>query len=113
MRTGLIILLITAALAAGALLYPVGGSIFSAKDVTGIAIGAGPQRRVLQDPRRLEEAIQSGLDSAKADRLRRWLPGQDCKARDLSFQTPQGWVDVHLYCSSGFLFDTIPPGAWR
>lgn len=113
MRRTLILTLAAIGLAAGALLYPVGGSIWSADQVTGIAIGAGEQRRVLQDPRRLQRAIQEGFNTAKADRLRRWLPGQRCMATDLSFQTPNGWVDVHLYCASGFLFDTIRPDAWR
>lgn len=113
MRTGLILVLATAALLAGALFYPVGGQIWSAEQVTGLAIGAGAQRRVLQDPRRLEMAVRDALASAQADRLRRWLPGQHCMESDLSFLTAKGWVDVHLYCSSGFLFDTIRPDAWR
>lgn len=111
MRAALLILLITIALGAIILYYPVGGSIWSADQVTGLALGAGDNRRVLH-PSHLPAAVREALASVKADRVRRWIPGARCKSADLSFQTADGWVDVHLYCSSGFLFDHIPRDAW-
>lgn len=96
--------------------YPVGGTIWSADQVTGLAMGHGEQRRVLQNYKGGGRIAEGALSAARANRFRRiglLIPGVRCSSMDLQFQTADGWVETHLSCVSGFTFDTLPPDRWQ
>lgn len=93
--------------------YPVGGTIRYPGQVIGLSQGTGANRRVLQNPRAHPTAVPEALSSARNDRWRRWIPGARCQPMALGFLTTEGWVDVELHCTSGFLFDYISREAWQ
>lgn len=95
------------------LLYPVGGSIWSDNQVSGLAMVQGGHRVELQNPNMLAAAARDALFEARVSRLRRWLPGKRCRPLELQFLAGGRWVVVPVPCASGLLFDFIPREAWR
>jgi len=119
-RTGArILLVLLAALAcglAGAWMYPVGGRIWTADQVSAVAAIHGDLRMELADPDLVQHAARDALAAARADRLRRIIPDaadRTCVPLALALRTGDVWVDLRLRCSSGLLFDSIPREAWR
>lgn len=113
MRVGLVALLITLGLLGALLLFSTGPALPQPEQVIGLAQGTGENRRILQAPYVRTMVIREALQAARFDRWRRWLPGARCQPMGLGFQTVEGWIDLELACSSGFLFDYISPEAWR
>lgn len=93
--------------------FPVGGSIWTVRQVTGVAQVSGEIRVELQDRGLLELAARDALTEARTTRFRRWIPWQNCHPFSLEFQTSGRWVSVRVPCSSGLQFDYIPREAWR
>lgn len=95
--------------------YPVGGSIWSAGQVTGVAMVRGESQLELRDPAWVRRAAEEVILAARVDRFRRFIPGiprGQCNPLDLSLETAKGWVGVELHCTSGLMFDDIDREAW-
>lgn len=103
--------------AAGVLLgtyfYPVGGEIWTTRQVMGVAMVRGERRVELAEQTRLDVAVGEALTAARIDRFRRFNPGARCSPADLELQTSKDWVRVRLRCTAGLLFDYIPREAWQ
>lgn len=116
MRRVIVLLAALACALAGAYLYPVGGSIWSAAQVSGVALIRSDGRAELAEPAAVPRAAREALMAARFDRFRRVLPGipaTRCVPLDLALRTGDVWVDVPLRCTTGLLFDTISADAWR
>ncbi|WP_374712787.1 hypothetical protein [Symbiobacterium terraclitae] len=113
------LLVLFAALAcalAGAYLYPVGGRIWAAAQVSSVAMLHDGQRAELAEPGLVPLAARDALAAARLDRFRRLIPGipaQRCAPLALALRKGSEWIDVRLRCTSGLLFDYIPREHWR
>lgn len=115
-RTALILVAALACVLAGAYLYPVGGRIWTADQVSGVTMVHGGRRVELAEPAAVPHAARDALAAARLDRFHRLIPGLPnwpCVPVDLSLRTGDVWVNVPLRCTSGLLFDYISPDAWR
>ncbi len=104
------------ALLGGVYMYPVGGRIWSAAQVSGVALVRDGRREELTDAAALPHAVQDALTAARLDRFRRLAPargGRPCVPQDIALRVGGEWVDVQLRCSDGLLFDHIAREAWR
>lgn len=96
-------------------MYPVGGSIWRAGQVTGIAIVHDGHERTLNDASLLPRLAADTIQTARVDRFRRLtsgMPNARCVPQRLVLHTNNRTVPVHLHCTSGFIFDYVPRDAW-
>lgn len=99
-------LLVACALAI--LLYPVGGVVWTAGQVSRLAQVNGDHRSETGS----EAAIREALDGVRAGRFKRVLSrvtGRPCHPRQLEFLTASGWVPATAQCPNGFFLDFVPP----
>ena len=99
------LLLVTCILAI--LLYPVGGEVWSAGQVSRLAQVDGDLRSETGS----EAAIGEAVAGVRVDRLKRFLSsvtGEECHPRQLEFLTVAGWVPATVQCPDGFFLDFVP-----
>lgn len=100
----------------GVFSYPVGGAIWSASQVTGVAMVRGESLLELQNPNWVKSVAKEVIGAARIDRFRRFIPGipqERCYPIEFALKTAEGWVRVEIHCPSGFMLDYIPREAWR
>lgn len=116
MRKAVVFVAALACVLGGVYLYPVGGRIWTAAQVSGIALASGEGRTELADPAALPHAARDAVLAARLDRFRRAVPGiggGPCVPLDLALRTGDVWVEVPLRCTDGLMFDYIARDAWR
>lgn len=116
MRKAILFLAALAAVLGGVWLYPVGGRIWTAAQVSGLALVREGRRAELSNPAALPHAAQESLLAARLDRFRRLAPalrGGPCVPLDLALRKGNVWVNVSLKCTDGLTFDDIDRDAWR
>lgn len=116
MRQAMALLAGLASVVGGIYLYPVGGRIWSAAQVSGVARVEGGRLAELTDRDAVPHAAREAVQAARLDRFRRLVPGlpsAQCVPLEIALRTGNEWVNVPLRCTSGLLFDSISPAAWR
>lgn len=115
-RKAIVLLAAAACVLAGMYLYPVGGRIWTAAQVSGVAMIRDGRRVELAEPAALSHTAREAVLAARLDRFRRLIPALRsgaCVPLNLALRTGGEWVDVPLRCTSGLLFDYIARDAWR